>query len=304
VEDSVMANYTYRSDAPAVLTEHDPRTSELSEFDPMFLPLGSYGAVSRFKPLRWKIADAERRRWHRYQARAWNRFDRIQVFTQHDADLVRTISPEVADRLRVNPFGIRPLREADPRLEEPETLMFVGMFLHPANVDAALWIANDIMPLLRRCRPGVRLMIVGGYAPDSVRKLQRDDITVTGYVPSVYPFLERASVVLVPVRRGGGMRMKVLEAMAMGKAVVTTSLGAAGLSANGEEPPLGIAEDSDTIAAATTALLASKESRHSLGHRARVFAIEHHGWPVFVQRLESTYAEIVGLASRSVPPQH
>jgi glycosyltransferase involved in cell wall biosynthesis len=287
VEDNAMGSYSYRTQTPIVLTEHEVRLPSPSD------PYGRWKA-SRVQRV---LNKAERRRWRRYQPAVWRRFDRIQVFTPRDAGAIQTMAPELASRVRVNPFGVELLVKADPSREEKDTAVFVGGFCHQPNVEAALWLGNDIMPLLRKLRPGIRLIIVGSYPTKAVQALASDDIVVTGRVPAVEPFLERAAVVLVPMRTGGGMRLKVLQAMAMGKAIVTTPLGAEGLAVPGCQPPLVIAEDAYGIASATAALLSADEDRRALGRRACAFVTEHHSWPAYRERLEAIYAELRPIGS-------
>lgn len=140
-------------------------------------------------------------------------------------------------------------------------MLFTGNFTHPPNVDAALWIGHELMPKLRELRRDVRLTVVGIHPPREVMALAGADIEVTGTVPDVEPYLARTSVVLAPIRIGGGMRMKVLHALAMGKAVVTTSRGADGLEIGGERPPLAVAEDADGLALKTASLLDDDAAR-------------------------------------------
>ncbi|MBI3952202.1 MAG: glycosyltransferase [Acidobacteria bacterium] len=282
VEDNAMANYGYRMQGPIVLTEHEVRPALSSD------PRDQLNAnwIGRI------LTNAERRRWHQYQRAIWRRFNRIQVFTPRDAQMIRTMAPELAECVRVNPFGVEIPAEADPSGEEAGTIMFVGGFGHPPNVDAALWLGSEIMPRLRAYWPGVRLIIVGSHPTKAVEALACDDITVTGRVPAVEAFLRRAAVVLAPLRTGGGMRVKVLQAMALGKPVVTTPIGAEGLANTGGRLPLAIAEDAEGIARTTAALLGSENARHALGCRARAFVAQHHSWPAYAQRLEAIYAEL------------
>src|SRR5690606_19543441 len=109
-------------------------------------------------------------------------------------------------------------------------------------------------------RSGARLIIVGSDPPRSVRDLERDDVEVTGRVPDVNTYLQRASVVVAPLRAGGGMRLKVLQAMAAGKAVVATTLGAEGL-VGGTDRPLLLADDEEGFASAVAGLLSDAEHR-------------------------------------------
>jgi glycosyltransferase involved in cell wall biosynthesis len=282
VEDNSMGNYCYRTQIPSVLTEHEVR----------YFPAGDREHRSTENWMRRRLSEAEQRRWQEYQPNVWRRFSRIQVFTPRDAATIGMIAPDVASRVRINPFGVDVPAEAHPNREQPDEVVFIGGFGHPPNVDAALWLCKEIMPRLRSLRPGIRLSIVGSYPTNAVRALARDDVIVTGRVPSVEPYLERAAVVLAPLRIGGGMRVKVLQAMGMGKAVVTTPLGAEGLTSDGEHPPLSIAETAEDIAVATARLLISCEDRHALGRRARAFVTERYSWSGYRERLEAVYQEL------------
>ncbi len=106
--------------------------------------------------------------------------------------------------------------------------------------------------------------------------------------------MERAAVVLAPVRSGGGMRMKVLHALAAGKAVVTTPLGARGLDGS-STAPLAVADDAQGIAAAAARLLADPAERRALGLSARAYAQERYGPDAYAARLEAVYAEAIAL---------
>jgi glycosyltransferase involved in cell wall biosynthesis len=238
------------------------------------------------------LNEADWARWPRYQRTIWRRFDRIQTFSKRDADAIGVIAPDLANRVRVNPFGISlPILSASEQ-QEPGSLLFVGNFTHEPNVDAAVWLGKEIMPLIRECYPGVRLTLVGIYPPPDVRVLACDDIRVTGPVPEIEPYFGRAALVLAPVRIGGGMRMKVLQAMALGKAVVTTSRGADGLAIDGCQPPLVISEDAQGFASAVAQLLANDDARQELGSRARAYVTAHFSAQSYASRLEVIYAEM------------
>ncbi len=284
VEDNAMGIYRYRTRKPVVFTEYEVRR-------PRPIAWRSRPAGGR---IRWLLGEIDWQRWPRYQAGAWRRFDRIQVLSPRDAAAVEAIAPELADRVRMNPFCVEIPPPAAPSEENGKTVLFVGNFYHPPNVDAALWLGKDIMPILRHRQSGAKLVIVGTNPPDEVRALACDDVVVTGRVPRIEPFFEQAAVVVAPIRIGGGQRMKVLQAMAMGKAVVTTARGAEGLGACGAEPPLALADDAEGIAAATVDQLSSTEARLELGRRARAFAAEHFSPSAYADRLEGIYAELLG----------
>ena len=264
VESIGFGNYNFGSHLPSVLTEHEVgRRQDAALHD-------------------------ERTR----QPSTWKQFDRIQVFTPRDAGALRLRAPELAARVRVNPFGIDIPPKADPEREHPNTVVFVGGFRHRPNVHAAQWLVTEIMPLLRTMSPGVRASIVGSHPPENVRALACEDIVVAADVPSIAPFLEHAAVVVAPLHTGGGMRVKVLQAMAVGKAVVTTPIGAEGVT-EAPDRPLIVADDAQHFARETAALLADAEKRRQLGQRARAFVQAHHTWAAYVERLEAIYAEVV-----------
>jgi glycosyltransferase involved in cell wall biosynthesis len=277
-----MAVYDFPADVPRVLTEYEARRPRRLD----------WRRAWRGGPNGWFL-EADWVRWPRYQARVWRRFDRLQVFSARDAELVRELAPHLASRVRVTPFGIDVPAAPQLEPEEPGTVLFAGNYTHPPNVDAALWLASAIMPRLRMEHAGARLILVGPHAPDAVRACAAEDVEVTGVVPSLGPYLARAAVVAAPVRIGGGMRMKVLHALAVGKPVVTTTRGAYGLHVGGEELPLIVADDGERFAAETAALLADEPRRHALGERARAFIQRHYDADSYGSRVESTYREVI-----------
>ncbi len=282
IEDNAMGGYQYRPPAPKVLTEHEVRIA----------PSGA--STLRLRGVARRLfMRGEARRWRRYQPATWRRFTRIQVFTPQDASAISALAPDVADRVRVNPFGMDLPPAPDPALEVPDSLLFVGGFAHPPNVEAALWLAREIMPRLSSSRPGAHLTIVGDQPPAAVRALASDWVAVTGRVPAVEPYLRRTAVVVAPLHSGGGMRLKVLEAMAYGKGVVTTPLGAAGLVDGSGASALLIAADADQFADAVCTLLQHPDQRRQLGADARAFVARHHSNEAYVARLEALYEEVV-----------
>jgi glycosyltransferase involved in cell wall biosynthesis len=283
VEDNAMGIYRYRRDVPAVLTEHEVRRPRPIE----------WRAAMPAEAARHALREADWRRWAAYERRTWAQFDRLHVFTRRDAAAVAEIAPELAARVRVTPFGVDVPPAPDERREEPGELLFVGNFTHPPNVDAALWLGREIMPRLRARKLSARLTLAGIYPPAEVRALgSADDVAVAGVVAEITPLFERAAVVLAPIRTGGGMRMKVLQALALGKPVVTTTRGAEGLADEGE-PPLVLADDADAIAAATADLLQDERRRRDLGRRARSFVERDYSADAYGKRVEATYAEVV-----------
>jgi glycosyltransferase involved in cell wall biosynthesis len=230
--------------------------------------------------------------WTAIQPVIWKPFDRVQVFTPRDAALLRSVAPAFSDRVRVNPFGIDLPPAPDPAREDPESVVFVGSFNHAPNVDAAAWLAREIMPHVIARRPSVRLWLVGEDPPPSILRLAGPHLVVTGRVRDVAALLATAAVVVAPVRIGGGMRRKVLEALALGRAVVTTELGTEGLAGPPSELPVMLAGTAVEFGDCVLRLLASPSERRDLGGRGRAYVAAYHSWTGYADRLDAVYAEI------------
>ena len=281
VEDNPMAMLRFPAGVPTALTEHEAVRAPATEWRAARL---SERPLQTLRSFDW-------RRWDRFLPSAWKRFDLVQVYCEGDAEAIRRRSPELADRVRINPYGMILPPVLDPAQEQPGTILFSGTFAHLPNRDAARWLAGEIMPAVRARHPQARLRLVGSAPPREVLDLAGPGIEVIADAPSMQPHLEAAAVVLAPVRSGGGMRMKVLEALARRKAVVTTSLGAEGFTGFEPELPFVVADDSEAIATATADLLSDDGRRQELARRARGFAERHHSPEAWAARLETVYEE-------------
>lgn len=289
LEEDLMAVLRLPPDTPVVLTEHEAYQAEAK---------GWRATRLRERPEMW----LRRRDWARrpkFRRAALRRADLVQVYSRGDAEAIAGAEPSLVDRIRINPFGLVPPPAADPAAEEEHgTILFTGTFTHLPNREAALWLAREILPAVRAREPEARLRIVGSAPPAEVRNLAGPGIEVIADAPSMEPHLRAAAVVVAPVRSGGGMRMKVLEAMARGKAVVTTSLGAEGFTSIDPEPPLALAEDSEEIAMAIADLLGDERGRRELGIRARGFTLRHHSPEAWARRLEAVYEDARATAAQ------
>ncbi|HYJ22791.1 MAG TPA: glycosyltransferase family 4 protein [Solirubrobacterales bacterium] len=281
VEDNPMAVLRFPAGVPVVFTEHEAIRA----------PAAQLGAVPfHERPLR-ALRARDWRRWDGFLPAIWERFDLLQVFCAADAAEIGRLAPALAPRVRVNPYGMILPAPCDPGREQSGTVLFTGTFAHLPNRDAARWLAAEIMPAVRDRFPRARLRIVGSAPPAEVLGLAGDGIEVVADAPSMEPHLEEAAVVVAPVRSGGGMRMKVLEALARRKAVVTTGLGAEGFADLEPRLPFLVADDAEGIAAAIAALLGDDERRRELGRAARDFTERHHSPVAWAARLEAVYEE-------------
>lgn len=283
VEDNPVAVLRFPAGVPVVFTEHEAIRAPASQ-------LGAARLSER--PLR-ALRARDWGRWEKFLPALWERFELLQVFCEADAAEVRRQAPALAARIRVNPYGMILPPPCDPAREQPGTVLFTGTFAHLPNRDAARWLAAEIMPAVRALQPRARLRVVGSAPPAEILALAGDGVEVIADAPSMEPHLEAAAVVVAPVRSGGGMRMKVLEALARRKAVVTTGLGAEGFASLEPELPFLVADEAEGIAAAIAGLLGDDERRRQLGRAARDFAERHHSPAAWAARLEAVYEEAI-----------
>jgi len=189
---------------------------------------------------------------------------------------------------------------------QPNSLVFTASFTYPPNAEAMVFFCRDVLPRIRAAVPGTCLSIVGQRPGPEVEALGRlPGVEVTGRVPDVRPYLACAAVVVVPLRVGSGTRLKILEAMAMGRPIVSTSLGAEGLDIRPGHD-LEIADDAASFAAATVALLRDPDRCVRLGTHARRTVIQRYSWSVVAERLDLLYRTLEtgsdrGLAAREMP---
>lgn len=278
VEDSAMGVYRLPGDLPRVYTEHEVR----DRVAPVRAP-----ATAREVP-EWLATRVNWRRWASHQEDLWRSYDVVQAFTDRDAREIGARLGGAATAVRVTPFGIDlPPMRAVPGV--PDRMVFIGNFTHAPNADAALWLARDILPRIRRERPGATLALAGMFPPPALRALDGPAVQVLGEVDDIDDLVAQAALVCAPVRTGGGMRMKVLQAMAHGKAVLTTPLGTEGLATEGRQPPLAVGADAEGLATSAIALLSDADARRRLGEAARGYAEQHHSPEAYAARLTASY---------------
>lgn len=233
--------------------------------------------------------------WHklrRFERRLCREADYVTAVSEADRLALRRLAP--GRDIIVVPNGVdldyyRPLPPADPPLLPSPSLVFTGKMDFRPNVDAVCWFCEEVLPLVRRAHPHIPFYIVGRNPHPRVQRLAEiPDVIVTGYVPDDRPYFAEATVYVVPLRVGGGTRLKILSAMAMEKAMVTTSLGCEGLGLEDGRHAL-IADVPADFAQAVSRLLSNPALRAQLGAEARRCVEAQYSWSAIAPRLEGLY---------------
>jgi glycosyltransferase involved in cell wall biosynthesis len=244
------------------------------------------------RPRRWPAAAysfVQWRRLRRYEAEICRRADLVVAVSQADVAALQRLVPGLEPLLLPNGIFVEEYASfvgaAD--LERP-TFLFTGTMDFRPNVDGVLWFVKEVWPRLREALPGAHFYVVGKRPHARLEPLREmPGVQVTGAVPDTRPYFNAATVYVIPLWVGGGTRFKILEAAAMSKAIVSTTLGAEGFPGVGEAVIL--ADEPETFAAACRRLALDGTLREEQGARARDF-VAAYDWdallPRLVQRLQ------------------
>lgn len=226
---------------------------------------------------------AEAGKYARWEAAWLPRFDRVYVCSSRDRRELGRRLPAASLRVIPNAVSAPPARPAK-RPGLPFTFLFVGTLGNFPNEDAVTTFAGRVLPVLRaRARSTLRFVVVGPRPPATVRALARlPDVTVTGEVDDVAPWYRDSDVVVVPLRAGGGTRVKILEAFAFERAVVSTTIGLEGIDAAPGRHVL-VADEPERFAAHCLALMRSPRRRTTLARRARALLRRRYATPVIAR---------------------
>jgi len=215
------------------------------------------------------------------------------VVSELDGVRLRDICPAVRTAVVANGVDTNYFRMASQAPERGHLIMVSGMNWFP-NLDAVLYMTREIWPKLIQERSDLRLTIVGASPPPEVQDIAARDarVTVTGFVDDVRTHMDRAQVYLCPMRDGGGTRLKILDALSMGKPIVATQMALEGIDVTPESDVL-TADAPDTFARQVMRLLDDDALCRRLSENGRVFAESHFAWPVIGLRMHQMITALV-----------
>jgi glycosyltransferase involved in cell wall biosynthesis len=282
---------------PAVVILQFPQTAQYMAAAgrvPVVMDVQDACMVSRYREWR-KTAPSLKRwgklitwlAWARYERYWYSRASALLAISENDYGVLNSFIPDVPCFFSPVATDIAPLKAASTRTY----VGFIGNFAHAPNRDALDWLLNDIWPRVRTLHPDAELRIAGPHVPEHARSDTSKGINVVGFVDDIDDFYAKAAMAVVPYRFGGGVKIKALEAMANGCAVVATTVGAEGLKIE-KNKHLLVADGPEEFATAIASLLASEEKSASLASAARHHIETNFSWKAKTSALIGVFQSI------------
>ncbi len=235
----------------------------------------SAGSWYKSKPIDW----AEAAKLRAYDAKLPSRFWRVSVCKEEDRRHFGRVPP---DNCVVIPNGTEPHSATPQTGEVPGEILFVGGLFYPPNIDAVLFFHRKIFPIVRRSIPEARFRIVGLAPDESIARLDNGrDCVVNASVEDLSPYYARAALVVAPIRLGAGSKLKVVEALSRGKALVSTTFGAEGFDLR-PGIDLEIGDKPEEFAARCIRLLRDPAARAALAASGRARTLERYTWGAII----------------------
>jgi glycosyltransferase involved in cell wall biosynthesis len=230
--------------------------------------------------LKRKLLDLEAWKLAKYEIQTCGSCDHVVFVSSEDQASLRLhgLPKATSDRESVIPISVEPVHsEAPPCNDGPQRVAFMGGLHWPPNAEGVQWFQKSVWNLIRVAVPGVTLTLIGHRPPSGVRLELGESVEVTGHLDDPDPFLKDTRVFVVPLRSGGGMRVKILDAWSRGLPVVSTTIGAEGLRARHGENIL-LADTADEFAKAVSALLQDRRLASAIGLEGRRTVETHYDW--------------------------
>ena len=245
-------------------------------------------------------ASSRLRKWH-YQREEQRLFqEELDTYASQDALLVTSARdkalldfhlPTVPKYIVPNGVETGYFRPSD-EIHDPTSLVFTGMMGYVPNSDGMIWFLDRVFPLIEKEIPRVTINIVGNQPPRELLRRARENVVITGYVDDVRPHIWRSAVYVVPLLMGGGTRLKVLEAMAMKKPIVTTAVGCEGIDVRHGETAL-VANTPREFASSVIELLRNRSLQDRLSRNGHELVHAKYDWRIIGRQVESVYHDLM-----------
>ena len=246
------------------------------------------------------VVALESHRVKAYEGMIVKEFDHTLAVTEIDHQALRQAvgsknGRSAGEKITVVPIAVNTAQlQPVPRQAGSKNILTLGTLHYPPNADGIRWFLNEVFPLVRQKVPEASLTIIGKNPPQDFLHAAAQNpeyVQVTGYVPELDPYMEKAAIVVVPVRAGGGMRVRILEAFSRAMPVVTTTIGLEGIDAFPDRDVL-VKDTEQAFAEAVIHLLLDEQQQTQLASRGRQFVEETYDWQVILGKMEHIYQRI------------
>ncbi|MCK4546254.1 MAG: glycosyltransferase [Candidatus Eisenbacteria sp.] len=269
---------------PVVLYEHNIQ----SRVHELFYHMQRRAGRRWYARLQW-------RKMLKYEAEVCGRLDRVLTFSEADADALSALSPR--SRVSWLPLSVDALSLSEISAAEDIDLLWIGSLRWLPNVDSLEWFVDEILPRILHFRPMATVAIAGSSPPPWLKSIAQrgPGIRILGEVENAHDLMARSRIVLVPLRIGSGVRVKIIEALAMKRAVLSTTLGCEGIEV---EPGkhLVVADEPDDFAREAIRLLEDENRRRELGARGQELVLARHDYRKVGQEMSALYQSLAGSA--------
>jgi glycosyltransferase involved in cell wall biosynthesis len=281
LESSQLASVATWGPAPWIIDEHNLEYELLQRMYEV-----------EHSPLRKAYNWLEFKKFRGEELGAWRTCDACVLTSTREQRVFAAERPSTPSHVAPNGVDVELfVPSTDP--PDPDNIVFTGLMSYRPNTDGAAFFVREVLPLILARRPSTRFNIVGLAAEQSVGFLAGPNVRVLSDVPDVRPYIRDAAVVAVPLRMGSGTRLKILEGLAMGKAIVSTTIGCEGIDVVDDRDML-IADEPAAFAGAVLRLLEDAEARHRLGAAGRTLAEERYSWASIVDALTDFHGDVLG----------
>ena len=233
-----------------------------------------------------------------WERRAMSEFDGVIAVSEQDVGWIEENPGNRPVQLVPNGVDLEYFQPHRSESDEPPSIVFTGLMDYPPNVDAVCWFVKEIFPSIRSNHPDLSFKIVGARPTDKVQTLGGNEgVEVTGEVPDIRPFVDKAMAFVVPLRSGGGTRLKILQAMAMACPVISTAVGAEGLWVSDGDTIL-FAENAAQFVSQIDRLMASPQEAGRIGAAGRDLVAAQYDWQDCLAGVEKLYRQLLGDVAR------
>lgn len=280
VESSQMVAFDFGSRTTVVVDEHN------IEYELLYRMHRTERSVIR-RLYNW----IEFTKFKREEINTWRTVSGCVTTSTREEAIIRAVVHDTPTCVIPNGVDVDFFHPSDGQ-NEGDALVMTGLMHYRPNIDGAMYFLQEIFPHIVASRPRMIFYIVGAGATDELKRMASSNVVVTDTVPDVRPYVHRSAVFVVPLRMGGGTRLKVLEGLAMEKAVVSTAVGCEGIDVKHNEHLL-IADEPRAFADAVLKLLSDRELAVTLGRRGRALVERDYRWAFIVDRLEGFYDRLL-----------